>query len=208
MPSIRNTPVRPQPSEGSLHDRILGTCSDKDATRIHILLDEWHQLIFRQAAKAGSVEILQQFLHRYSTTAVLIQLMLEQAAQHGNPSIFKFLLKQQPEPVISDKVRSNALEGGVDIWNAILDHKPELIDYDFGEKGDPLAMAALMNTIPLLQFFLEAGLDPNNSRFFDAPIIDVASMNPSINPEILDLLLQYGAIKEKSLAANKKLRDI
>ncbi|KAI4114071.1 MAG: hypothetical protein LQ345_005046 [Seirophora villosa] len=131
--------------------------------------------------------------------------MLEQAAQHGNASVFEFLPKQQPEPVISDKVRSHALEGGVGIWKAILDHKSGLIDYDFGEKGDPLAMAALMNNIPLLRFFLEAGLDPNNSRFFTAPIIDVASTNPSINPEILTLLLQYGATKEKSLAANKNL---
>ncbi|KAI4281996.1 MAG: hypothetical protein L6R35_005505 [Caloplaca aegaea] len=208
MASTRNTPMPPQTAEGSLQDLILGACSDNDATRMHTLLDEWHKMIFQQAAKSGSVEVLQQLLHRYGTTAVLNQLMLEQAAQHGNAPVFSLLLQQQPEPVINDKVRSNALEGGVDIWKVILDHKPELINYDFGEIGDPLAMAALMNNVPLLRFFLEKGLDPNNSRILIAPIIDFASKTPSIKPEILDLLLQYGATKEKSLAATNKWRSI
>lgn len=175
---------------------------------MHTLLDEWHELLFRQAAKLGSVEVLQQLLDRYGTTAVLNQLMLEQAAQHGNAAVFRFLLQQQPEAMISDDVRSNALEGGVEIWKVILDHKPELINYDFGEKGDLLAMATLMNNVPLLRFFLAEGLDPNNSRLFTKPIIDVASATPSVKPEILDLLLQYGATVEKSLAANKEWRNI
>ncbi|KAL8746866.1 MAG: hypothetical protein Q9184_007686 [Pyrenodesmia sp. 2 TL-2023] len=57
-------------------------------------------------------------------------------------------------------------------------------------------MAATMNNTPLLRFFLEAGLSPNNSRFGMTPIIDIESTTPSIKPEILDLLLQYGATKE------------
>ncbi|KAI4118683.1 MAG: hypothetical protein LQ338_007360 [Usnochroma carphineum] len=204
----RNTPMHPKTVEGSLQDLILGACSDKDVSRMHTLLDEWHELLFRQAAKSGSVEILQQLLDRYSTTAVLNQLMLEQAAQHGNAAVFRFLLQQQPGAVISDDVRSKALEGGVEIWKVILDHKPELINYDFGEKGDLVAMATLTNNVPLLRFFLAVGLDPNNSHLFTKPIINVASANPSIKPEILDLLLQYGATKEKSLTANKEWRKI
>ncbi|KAL8896625.1 MAG: hypothetical protein Q9207_007619 [Kuettlingeria erythrocarpa] len=207
MPT-RNTPVRPKGSEGSLQDQILGACSDKDVSRLHTLLDDWHKLLFSQAAKSGSVDVLQHLLDRYSTTAALNQLMLEQSAQYGNAAVFSFLLDKQPEPVISDKVLSNALDGGVEIWKAIVGHKPELIDYDFGEKGHPLAMAAMMNNAPLLRFFLEAGLDPNDSRFVMTPIIDIASTTPSIQPEILDLLLQYGATKEKSLAATKKWRNI
>jgi hypothetical protein len=194
--------------KGSLQDLILGACADQDGSRMHTLLDEWHELLFRQVAKFGRVEILQQLLHRYGTTDALNQLMLEQAAQHGNAAVFRFLLQQQPEAVISDDVRSNALVGGVEIWKVILDHKPELINYDFGEKGDLLAMATLMNNIPLLRFFLTAGLDPNNSRLFTKPIIDVALAAPSVKPEILDLLVLYGATKEKSLTANKKWRNI
>ena len=207
MPT-RNTPVRPKGSEGSLQDRIMGACSNNDVSRMHTLLDEWHESLFSQAAKSGSVDILQQLLDRYGTTATLNQLMLEQAAQHGNTAVFSFLLQQQPEPLISDNVRSNALEGGVEIWKAIADHKPELINYDFGEKGHPLAMAAMMNNAPLLRFFLEAGLDPNNSRFVMTPIIEIVSTTPSIKPEILHLLLQYGATKENSLAATKEWRNI
>ncbi|KAL8720888.1 MAG: hypothetical protein Q9225_002306 [Loekoesia sp. 1 TL-2023] len=204
----RNTPMRPKTIEGSLQCQILRACSDKDVSRMHTLLDEWHELLFTQAAKSGSCDVLQQLLDRYGTTAVLNQLMLEQAAQHGNAAIFRFLLQQQPEAVISDTVRSNGLEEGVEIWKAILDHKPELINYDFGEKGDLPAIATLMNNVPLLRLFLELGLDPNNSHLFITPIIDIASTTPFIQPEILDLLLQYGATKEKSLKANKEWRNI
>ena len=199
----RNTPMHTKTLEGPLQDLILGACTDKDVSRMHTLLDEWHELLFRQAAKSGSVEILQQLLDRYGTTTALNQLMLEQAAQHGNAPIFGFLLQQRPEAVISDTVRSNALEGGVEIWKLILDHKPELINYDFGEKGDLLAMATLMNNVPLLRFLLAVGLNPNNSRLFTKPIIDVASSTPSLKPEILDLLHEYEATKEKSLAVKK-----
>ena len=205
---IRNAPNHPDNLGESLQDRILVACADENGSRIQILLDEWHELLFRQAAKLGSVEILQQLLDRYGTTARQNQLMLEQAAQHGNAPVFKYLLQQQPEPVISDVVRSNALEGGVEIWKAILDHRPELIKYDFGEKGDLVAMATLMNNVPLLRFFLAQGLDPNNSRFFIKPIIEVAAENPSIKPEILDILIQYGATKEKSHEATNEWRNI
>ena len=205
---IPDPPMHPQSLEGSLQDRILRACAEENVSRIHTLLDEWHELLFRQAAKLGNVEILQQLLDRYGTTAELNQLMLEQAAQHGNTPVFKFLLQHQPEAVISDDVRSNALEGGVEIWTVILNHKPELINYDFGEKGDLLAMATLMNNVPLLQFFLAQGLDPNKSRLFAKSIIDVASASPSIKPEILDLLVQYGATQEKSRTANKNWRNI
>ena len=207
MPT-RNTTMRPKTHGGSLQDSILEACADRDGSRMHTLLNQWHELLFRQTAKFGSIEVLQELLDRYGTTAVLNQLMLEQAAQHGNTAVFRFLLQQQPEAMISDTVRSKALEGGVEIWKAILDHKPELINYDFGEKGDLIAMATLMNNVPLLRFFLAEGLDPNNSRLFTKPIIEVASASPSIRPEILDLLLQYGATEEKSLAANNEWRNI
>lgn len=206
--SIPNHSIRRENLEGSLQDRIWGACADEDGSRIHTLLDEWHESLFTQVAKTGSVEILQHILDRYGTTAELNQLMLEQAAQHGNAPVFKFLLQQRPEPVITDDVRVKALEGGVEIWKAILDHKPEFINYDFGEKGDLLAMATLMNNVPLLQFFLERGLDPNKSQFFIQPTIDFASTTPGIKPEILDLLIQYGATKEKSQKATNEWRNI
>ncbi|KAL8662729.1 MAG: hypothetical protein Q9168_008211 [Polycauliona sp. 1 TL-2023] len=207
MPT-RNTPMPLKTLEGSLQDQILEACSDKDVSQMHTLLDEWHQLLFSQAAKSGNVAILQHLLDRYSSTPEMNQLMLEQAAQHGNTAVFSFLLHQQPEPVISDRVRSNALDGGVEIWKAIIDHKPELINYDFGHNGHPLAMAAMINNAPLLRFFLETGLDPNKSRFVMTPIIDIASKTPSVRQDILDLLIQYGATTEKSQAATKEWQNI
>ncbi|KAL8786945.1 MAG: hypothetical protein Q9213_002487 [Squamulea squamosa] len=204
----RKTPMSPKIPDGSLQALILGACHDTDLSRMGALLDEWHKLLFKQVAESGSPEILQYLLNRYGTNPVLNKLMLEEAAQHGNAAVFRYLLQQQPDTVITDNVLSNALQGGVEIWKVIHNRKPELLDHDFGEKGDLIAMATLMNNVPLLQFFLAVGLDPNKSRFFMRPIIDVASANSSIQPEILELLLRYGATKEKSLSANKKWRDI
>lgn len=197
----------PETSTKSLQEQILEACSGKDAPKLRSLLEGWHELLLKQAAGSGSVEIAQQLLDQYGTTKALKQLMLEEAAQQGNVEVFRFLLQQRPDAEISDNVRSYALEGGVEIWKAILDHRPELINYDFGEKGDLISMAVLMNNVPLLAFFLVNGLDPNKSHFFSKPIIDVATTNPAIKREVLDLLVQHGATREKSLGTNKVWRN-
>ena len=75
------------------------------------------------------------------------------AARQGNMEIFRFLLQQRPDTDISDDVRSYALEGGVEIWKAILDHTPELISYDFGEEVDLISMVVMMNNVILPTFF-------------------------------------------------------
>ena len=52
-------------------------------------------------------------------------------------------------------------------------------------------------------FSLINGLDLNKSHFFSKPVIDVAITNSTIKREVLDLLVQHGATREKSLMANK-----
>lgn len=192
----------------TLREQILEACAGKDVPKLRSLLEGWHELLLKQAARSGNVEIIQQLLDQYGTTDALNQCMLKEASQQGNVDIFRFLLQQRPDAEISDDVRSCALEGGVEIWKAILDHSPELINHDFGEKGDLISMAVLMNNVPLLTFFLANGLDPNKSHFFSKPIIDVATTNPAIERKVLDLLVQHGATREKSLTANKAWRNI
>ncbi|KAL8746867.1 MAG: hypothetical protein Q9184_007687 [Pyrenodesmia sp. 2 TL-2023] len=58
-------------SKESLQDQILAACSEKDASRMNTLLDQWRELLSSQAAKSGSVGILQQLLDGYNTTAAL-----------------------------------------------------------------------------------------------------------------------------------------
>lgn len=196
----------PNMSTSSLQEQILEACSGEDAPKLRSLLERWHELLLKQAAGSGSLEIVQQLLNQYGTTKAVSSLMLQEAAQHGNVEVFRFLLQQRPDNQISDDVRSYALEGGVEIWKAILDHNPELINYDFGEKGDPISMAVMMNNVPLLTYFLANGLDPNKSHFFSKPIIEVAITNSAIKREVLDLLVQHGATREESLMANKLWR--
>ena len=182
----------PKISTTSLQEQILEACSGKDTSKLQGLLGNWHE----------------QLLDQYGTTEALNQLLLKEAARQGNVEVFSFLLKKWPDARISDGVRSNALEGGVEIWKAILDHSPELINWDFGERGDPMGMAAVMNNVPLLAFFLDQGLDPNESRLLIFPTFDIATRWSSVKREVLDLLIRYGATKEKSLAANQKWRGL
>lgn len=193
-------------STPSLQDQIRKACADQDSQQLTIFLDEWHETIMKEAVKSGSVEILQQVIDRYGTSLTLNQKMLRESTEHDRVEIFKFLLQQSARPEITDEVRLCALNGSPGLWKTIFDERPALMDYDFGEKGDMLGMAVLSNNAPLVAFFLTQGFDPNQGRFFASPIFKVASTSAHIKPEILQLLIQYGATEEKSLAANKDWR--
>ncbi|KAL8827443.1 MAG: hypothetical protein Q9170_007009 [Blastenia crenularia] len=201
--SVRCTEKASQNSTDSLQEQILEACSGTDTSKLKSLLENWHQVLLKPAARSGSIGIVQEPIDQYGITKALDQLMLQEAARRGNVEVFRFLLQQRPDAEINDDVRSYALEGGLEIWKAILDHSPKLINYDFSEKGDLISMTVLMNNVPLLSFFLANGLDPNESRFFGKPVIDVATTNPAIKPGVLDLLLEYGATREKSLTASE-----
>lgn len=57
--SIRNMAMPPLKPEASLQDQILGACSEIHVSRQHTPLDDRHELLFTQAAKSGSVDVLQ-----------------------------------------------------------------------------------------------------------------------------------------------------
>ncbi|KAL8870263.1 MAG: hypothetical protein Q9174_003650 [Haloplaca sp. 1 TL-2023] len=204
----RSVPVPSESIEVSLQDRIFEACSGPDISTTRNLLDGWQQMLFQHTAKSGNVETLEHLCHRYGTTPDLQQRMLEVAARHGNAPVFAFLLHQDPEPVIDDAVRGEAIVGGVEIWKIIVDHRPELIRWDFGEKGDLITFAALSNQAAVLEYFLDAGLDPNDSHFFVSQTFHVIQKLPNIKPEIVDLMRKYGATDEKATAANKKWRGL
>lgn len=175
----------------------------KDAPRLRVLLDDWQTTLAKHAAGSGSIEIIKLLLAGHEDNQKIHQLMLESSAKYGNVDVLQYLLQAYPSIEISDDVRSAALEGGVEVWKALLTHSPGLIDRDFGEKGDLISMTALMNNVSLLTFFLEEGLDPNKSRFFTRSILDVVTGDVGIKPEIIDLLVKFGATPEKSAEANE-----
>ncbi|KAL9036555.1 MAG: hypothetical protein Q9214_006082 [Letrouitia sp. 1 TL-2023] len=196
------TQSKSEMSTKSLQDQILGACSNRKPQELRALLDEWHELLLREAIRSNSVEVVQHVIDRYGTTKKLDQMMLKESAQHDCAAVFRCLLQREPKPDITDEVRLSALSGGPQLWEVIFDHRPELKDYDFGEKGDMLGMAVLNNNVPLVTFLLQQGMDPNKGRFFGSPILTAASTNAQTKPEILNLLVQHGATEEKSLAAN------
>ena len=189
---------RPPPLLPSLQDQILDACTKSDALKLRNLLSTWEDMLMKRAAGSGGVKVVQCFLDRDPTNDSLDQKMLVTAAQYGNVSVFEYLLHKRPSTKVDDDIRSYALEGGVGIWKVILDHNPDFINWDFGEKGDLIAMTALMNNVSLLAYFLDKGLDPNRSQFFLMPTLKAAINMPHIKREIIDLLIEYGATMEKS----------
>ena len=193
----------------ALLDQILKTCSDRDEAKLGTLLDEWHGVIMKAAVCSASIGIVQQVIDRYGTNQTLNQTMLKESAQRADVDMFNFFLIQQPSPSINDAVRLGALDGGgVDVWKAIWDSRPELIEWDFGEKGDMIGMAVMSNNTSLLSFLLERGFDPNEGRVWASSAFDVATKTAQTDPKIRDLLITHGATAEKSMAANKAWRGI
>ena len=174
----------------------------RDAPKLRVLLDDWQIMLAKHAAGSSSIEIIKLLLAGHEDNQRIRQLMLESAANSGNVDVLQYLLQACLSIEISDDVRSAALEGGVEVWKALLAHSPGLIDRDFGEKGDLISMTALMNNVPLLTFFLENGLDPNKSHFFTRSTLDVVTGDVGTKQEILDLLVKFGATPEKSAEAN------
>lgn len=190
-------------STPSLHSEILDACAGDDASVVDRLLVRWEEMVLKQAAGSGGVGVVQYLLEKTRPALPLVQKMLAAAAQNGNASVFRHLLQYDTNIQITDEVRSCALDGGVDIWKAILAHDPSLIKWDFGEKGDLLSMTAIANNVPLLSFFLNQGLDPNQSHFFSKPLLEVVTNNSMIKSEIVGLLVEHGATTEKSTRANR-----
>ena len=202
--------LSPVPMTGtpSLQEEILEACSGKDVANLRSLLEGWHNLLLKQAGGSGGVDIVQQLLDQYGVTEPQKQLLLVEAAQKGNAEVFRFLLQQWPSYPINKDLRSKALDGGVEIWKAILDHSPKLINYTFGHVGNLVTIAVTGKDVPLLKLFLDKGLDPNESHFFTKPIFIYASEDKTMKKEILDLLVEYGATTEKSLAAYRSIRGL
>ena len=191
------------PAKTITQDQLMEACAQTDTSQLIALLDEWHRALFIHTAESGSAESLQHLLDRYGIANAPCQTMLEQAAEKGNVATFRMLLQQEHQirPIISLDVRMKAVAGGLEIWWAIYDHQPKLIQYRFGHHGNLLSLATRSDNPELVQFCLEHGMDPNSyeSGFLGVkPIMVIAAEWPSIRPEILDLLVKYGATKEKS----------
>ena len=141
----------------------------KDAPRLRVLLDDWQIMLAKHAAGPGSIEIIELLLAGHEDNQKIRQLMLESAAKYGNVDVLQYLLQAYPSIEISDDVRSAALEGGVEVWKALLTHSPGLIERDFGEKGDLISMTALMNNVSLTAALHDSPHSPyakkNSNRF-------------------------------------------
>lgn len=96
--------------------------------------------------------------------------MLEKAAISGQVDTVRYLLHCYPDMVTDQRMHIATFEGGMAVYEVFLERIPELLSYDFGHMGDPVALAALMGDLPFLSFLLSKGADATTSHFFHRPV--------------------------------------
>jgi hypothetical protein len=85
------------------------------------------------------------------------------------------------------------VEGGVPIWEALLEFNHDVMNWDIGHYGDALGVALHMGRIELVAFLLERGIDISQSSFMGMPILPFAKRTKGVTQETIDLLVKYGA---------------
>jgi len=128
-----------------------------------------------------------------------IQNALTTAAKHSHLEIIKLLLNRYPSISLNEEtVRGAVNTGSIPIFETLLTHDPSIINMQFDHRGTPLIVACMgRQNIAYLKYLLGAGADPNQDPDAAAfPLALVAALYS--DPDIIDLLLSYGAKIEHS----------
>lgn len=98
------------------------------------------------------------------------------------------MLKRMKDPLLGIFLRLYAIDGGVEIWKALLDYNHECIDWDICEHGNALGQAVLKRDVDLVRFLLEEGADVKNCNFVGMPVLQAAK-GMNAGSDIVDLLV-------------------
>ena len=119
---------------------LLDAISTQNLPTLRSLLEEQDRQLFSQIAQNGNPETAAYLLSRHSVhedysqkasssdpTSNPTQYLACESARNGNAALFRYLLNQYPSLLSADnraveKILVNALEGGVRIWEIILEH--------------------------------------------------------------------------------------
>lgn len=128
-----------------------------------------------------------------------IQNALTTAAKMSHLEVIECILNRYPSVSLNEEtVRGAVNTGSIPVLSALLTHDPSIINMQFDHRGTPLIVACMgRQNISYLTFLLEAGADPNQDPDAAAyPLALVAALYT--DPEIINLLLSYGAKIEHS----------
>lgn len=128
-----------------------------------------------------------------------IQNALTIAVKSSHLDVIKLLLNYYPSiPLNEEIVRAAVNTGSIPIFETLLAYDPSIINMQFDHRGTPLIVACMgRQSISYFNFLLEAGADPNQDPDAAAfPLALVAALY--LDPNVIDLLLSYGAKMEYS----------
>ena len=133
----------------SAKNPLLSAMSTNNLPALRSLLEDQDRQLFSQIAKNGSPEIAAYLLSRHpipedysqetlssNPTLNPTQYLAHESARNGNAALFRYLINQYPS-LLSTSNRSverllvNAMDGGVGIWETILEHNPRWKDHEF-----------------------------------------------------------------------------
>ena len=187
-----------------IENQIVTLCQQDNPVRLATLLDERDEQLLSKAAQHASVSAIQILLPRLSlANPEAEKIVLENSAVAGNVAVFRYMLHRRPSPHLTERLRSYAVTGGVAIWEALLEFKPECINWPISEKGDALGLAVEKRNLDLVRFLLLHGANLEESNVMGVPVLTYAkeysgrssrtySRKP-VSAEIVDLLEKYHA---------------
>ena len=151
-----------------------------------------------EAASAGNLNELKNLLSKTQPQPIeqhIIQSLLATAARESQLPIVDFLLSSYPSvPLHEDTVRMTVYSGSEQLFAALYNKDPSIINIQFDRRGTPLSLACMSRRpLDFLTFLLDLGADPNQDP--DTSLFPLASAAAFYNNDVrpASLLLQHGA---------------
>ncbi|KAI1371703.1 ankyrin repeat-containing domain protein [Hypoxylon crocopeplum] len=153
-----------------------------------------------QAVSAGRLDELERLLGtEQRPTEEAIHSLLAAAARESQSSIVTFLLSKYPAiPINEAVIRAATFSGSTDVVSALVSKDPSIANCHFENGGTPLTLACLsQKPVEFLECLLKAGADPNLAPdVTPLPLFSAARLYK--DPDVIELLLKYGAKLERS----------
>lgn len=122
--------------------------------------------------------------------------LLQAACKSGQTNPAAFLLARHPYDhgltIDRDTGFAAAAGGFVEIYEMLYQADSNVVHLSFGHTGDPITVAVQTNNVPVLNFLLCHGADPNAGRYLSklSPIALAATCS---SEEVISLLVKNGA---------------
>ena len=190
----------------STKNPLLNAISTNNLPSLRSLLEDQDRQLFSQIAQNGTPETAAYLLSRHlipedysqeplssNPTLNPTQYLARESARNGNAALFHYLIDQHPSLLSTtnrtvERILINAIDGGVGIWEIILEHDPRWKDHEFsGHKGYVLEFAVKFGKKEVLEFLLREGADTDRAG---DPVLELARMRGA-GSEILELIKKY-----------------